>query len=232
MEVNMRNFLYLLFTIGLLTSCSKTEKDFVGEYQTLYATKIEIANQFDPFMSFYSNKKREITAKTYYDLADIKLNLFIDESEKRLKGELRMTRKNEEGFLKTSVSVKDIDFDVNNLRIVNDTLIFSLDNQMLKFEGKKINGRLIKNKNGFVLGFEKGLTGSNNYTEKNPLYSSTKNEIIYNKTLPKDIGRDSIFNQFYRLQIADFGQKREESKNEVDKKILLNSIKELEKRLE
>lgn len=228
----MRNFLYLLFTIGLLTSCSKTEKDFVGEYQTLYATKIEIANQFDPFMSFYSNKKREITAKTYYDLADIKLNLFIDESEKRLKGELRMTRKNEEGFLKTSVSVKDIDFDVSNLRIVNDTLIFSLDNQMLKFEGKKINGRLIKNKKEFILGFEKGLTGSNNYTEKNPLYNSTRNEIIYNRTLSSDINRDSVFKQFYRLQITDFGQKREDSKKEVDKKILENSIKELEKRLE
>ncbi|MCX8489986.1 MAG: hypothetical protein ORN54_02860 [Cyclobacteriaceae bacterium] len=228
----MRNFLYLLFTIGLLTSCSKTEKDFVGEYQTLYTTKIEIANQFDPFMSFYSNKKREITAKTYYDLADIKLNLFIDESEKRLKGELRMTRKNEEGFLKTSVSVKDIDFDVSNLRIVNDTLIFSLDNQILKFEGKKINGRLIKNNKEFILGFEKGLTGSNNYTEKNPLYSSTRNEIIYNRTLSSDINRDSVFKQFYRLQITDFGQKREDSKKEVDKKILENSIKELEKRLE
>jgi len=232
MELNMRNFLCLFFTISLLTSCKKKEKDFVGEYQTLYTTKIEVANQFDPFMLFYNSKKIEITAKTYYDLADIKLNLFIDESEKRLKGELRMTRKTEGTLLKTSVSIKDIDFDVSNLRIVNDTLIFSLDNQILKYEGKKINGRLIKNRKEFVLGFEEGLTGSNNYTEKNPLYNSTRNEIIYCRTLSSDISRDSVFKQFYRLQIADLRQKREDSKNKVDKKVLENSIKELEKRLQ
>jgi hypothetical protein len=212
-------------------SCSPTESDFVGEYHTLYSAKIEIANQVD-FFSYGYGKKRKTTAKAYHDLGDIKLTLFMDESAKQLGGELRMSEVVKKGFFGTSTSLENVDFDVNNFRIVNDTLIFSLENQILKLEQRKIGGRLIKNGNQVFIGLEKNLTGWSKEAETNPLYCSIQKDLIYHRVLTGRLIRDSVVREFYGLQILEMTKQFNQSQNDTEQTILQNSIDELKKRLE
>ena len=234
MEIKFMKRLTTICLIAfVLSSCGKTNKDFVGEYQTLYPAKIDLPDNFNPLMSFsHSSQKRETTAKSYCELADIKINLFIDESEKILKGEAEVIFKDVEKFsFLPTVKTKEMDFDIVNIRINNDTLEFSLENQLLKLEGKKIKGRLVKTKDGDYLGFDKDLTGKNLYTEKSPLFRALKDEIIFYKTITIDQKREEVMKQFYRAQIIDLTKSAQEAENSTQKKIAENSIKELESKL-
>ncbi len=216
--------------LAFVISCSPSEKDFVGEYATLYSAKVTDASELDLFASMYSRKTKS-SVKVYSDLCDIKLTLFVDESTKQLKGELRMTEMAESGMFGISTTAETVDFDVINFRIINDTLHFSIDNQILRLKEKKVSGRLVKNGDEVVLGFEESLTGWTDEANTNPLFVSKHKDFIFHKALSGTVTRDSVVRQHYRAQIKEMGDKVGKLQDEREKMIMKNSIDALKKKL-
>ncbi|HEX8546414.1 MAG TPA: hypothetical protein VF691_05590 [Cytophagaceae bacterium] len=223
----MLRFTSLCIIIVLLCSCKKTEKDFTGKYQILYPDEVKLASEFRGMSMFYRTPERH-TARKYYELLPVTLNFFVDESDKRLKGEAEISQINVIDFsYKPKASKRKSDFDIVNIRMENDTLGFQIENQLLKLSGKKIKGQIFKKDDDTFIGLEVDALGLNDFTEKNPLFSSKNGDMVYYKALAP--GNDGeIKKKFYQIVLDDFKDKLAKSKNESDSIYFENSIKEIQ----
>lgn len=214
-----------VFFLLFFYSCKKSEKDFIGKYQTLYPAEVKLSSSFNYSMLYNSNQKH--TAHRYYELLPVKLNIFEDESDKKLKGEVEIIFLNEHNFSLNPTASKDkMDFDIVNFRMEKDTLHFQIENQMLKLSGKKIKGLLVNDGKKSVIGLETDSFGFNDYSIKNPFFIKRSDDMIYYKVVTSD-SVNILKKNFYDNQIKDYEIKRTESKNYHDSIYFENSIEKV-----
>ena len=145
------NIACLLF---ILTSCSKSNKDFVGEYKSQFVADVIVENA-----KSYSASKGEVEFPTGFrtpDLATIEVKLYIDESTDKLSGQgtLNIPYLSESIFGNTPKRAKK-NFDIIGEHIVNDTLFFSIQ---LVSSSKRIDAYLIKDGDKSFIGLDKIYT--------------------------------------------------------------------------
>ncbi len=146
-----------IFILLATISCSKkSEKDYIGSYKTFYATKIELGNAVTGFLFGGRGSKPEITAKTFNDLGEISVELF--EGSNGLQGEGSVVIKKAQNMsLSPSETAQKTSLDFSNFRMKHDTLVFSLENEILRLEGKKLRGAIVKNKTGIYIGLDEAV---------------------------------------------------------------------------
>jgi hypothetical protein len=212
----------------LLFSCSSSDNDFVGKYNTFYCSYVELANESNPFL--LRNGKQGVTAKKFYNLNPVELEIFIDEADKKLKGEgvIRYTRA-ENFSLKPSLIREKMNVELSNFRIQNDTLWFSLTNDLLKMGGRNYKGYIVKNGEQSFVGLEKEFSGTNRYSEKSPFFKASS-KVMYTY-LASDKEEVSLLKSFYELQKTDLEQLLQEDNSKFDEAVIKNSILHLEGKL-
>src|SRR5260221_5638925 len=135
-----------IFILLATISCSKkSEKDYIGSYKTFYATKIELGNAVTGFLFGRRGSKPEITAKSFNDLGEISVELF--EGSNGFQGEGSVVIKKAQNMLfSPSEAAQKTSLDFSNFRMKHDTLVFSLENEILRLEGKKLKSAILKKK--------------------------------------------------------------------------------------
>jgi hypothetical protein len=138
----------------IVTSCSKSNKDFVGEYKTQFAADVVVENA-----KSYLASKGEVEFPTGFrapDLTTIELKLYIDESTDKLSGQGTLNIPYLfESILGNSPKRTKKNFDVIGEHIVNDTLYFSMQ---LVSSSKRIDAYLIKDGDKSFIGLDKSYT--------------------------------------------------------------------------
>jgi hypothetical protein len=218
---------FCAIVILVTTSCSrKSEKDYLGSYKTFYATKIELGNTVTGFLFGGRGSKPEITAKTFNDLGEISIELF--EGNNGLQGEGSLVIKKAQNMSFTpSETVKKISLDFSNFRMRNDTLVFSLDNELLRLEGKKLQGAIVKNKDGVYLGLDKA---SGVLTVIGPFDASEKDGVQFFKCLDKTKAYE-LAQEFFRAQEKELLARMKNESKPNAKKVLENSLNEVRKQM-
>jgi hypothetical protein len=222
-----RNILYPIFILFLIVSCAKkTEKDYIGSYKTFYATKIELANAATGFLFGGRGSKVEITAKSFNDLGEISLELF--DGNKGLQGEgLLVVKKAQNMSFSPSETIKKMSFDFSNFRLRNDTLVFSLENEILRLEGKKLRGAIVKNQSGIYFGLDMAFDIQ---TVDGPFDSFEKDGIRFYKCLEKTKARE-LGIDFFKAQERELLSRIKNEPKSNTKKILENSLNEVRKQM-
>jgi len=152
----MKNSKILISLLGLtiiLASCSKSNKDYVGEYKTQFTVDVKAENT----QTFWASKGFvEIpTGFNAVDLGSIYLNLVLNESTNTLTGNggLNIPVVQSMGYSTSKQRVRR-NFDVIAPNIKNDTLFFSI--QPLS-SNNRMNAYLIKDGDQVFLGLDKSM---------------------------------------------------------------------------
>jgi hypothetical protein len=221
------NALYFIFVLLLIVSCSRrSEKDYIGNYKTFYATKIELGNAVTGFLFGGRGSKPEITAKTFNDLGEISVELFEGSNGLQGEGSVVIKKAQNMSFSPTETT-KKMSFDFSNFRMRNDTLVFSLENEILRLEGKKLRGAIVKNESGIYVGLDKATDIK---TVNGPFDASEKDGIQFFKCLEKSKAHELGIDFFKRQEKELIGRIKNESKSNA-KKILENSLAEVRKQM-
>ncbi|PXY01631.1 hypothetical protein DF185_09175 [Marinifilum breve] len=237
----MNKLLFISFLLGILlifSSCSKTEKDFVGKYQTFISEKFFVNKDLERLMlersvaRYRNRKKKHVRAKSefYSKLDPIELELFIDASENILKGILKLTDNKVQGGFMSDQSVKTtrIELETNNYRVNGDTLTFNIFQNFGKtsssYETKLICQEDGKNEIWFLKSFINQLTKLEKSTPC--LKGETKDFLIFN-TITSSAKHDILIT-YYSNEI-DSLQKLIDSKKYklADQEALENGIKKM-----
>lgn len=134
-----------------ISACSKSNKDFVGEYKTQYTEDVIVKNA-----SFYSPSRGEVEYPTGFkttDLTTLELKFFIDESTNKLSGQgtMNIPLVIETGFRNIPKRTNK-DFDIIGEHIVNDTLYFTI--QLVSVD-TRVDAYLFKDGSKSYLGIDK-----------------------------------------------------------------------------
>lgn len=177
-----------------ITSCSKSNKDFVGEYTTKITVDVIAANA-KSFLPATGEMEFPTGFKTP-DLAPIELKLFIDESTEKLSGQGTL---NVPFVIETSFGNepkrKTKNFDVIGEHIVNDTLYFTIQPVS---SSKRIDAYLVKNGNKSFIGIDKTFTSS---LANGPYFNTTNGKYTQYNTNDLELSKKSkefILQQFKR----------------------------------
>jgi|GEM_PF-5907307 len=227
------SIIFACLTMLLTWSCTKSDKDFVGKYTTYYATKIEIPDNINLITLRRGDKpKTTTTAKAFHDLGEIQIDLFQDQEKKIISGEAYLVRKVviPAMFGATREHSEKIALDISNIRMNNDTLECTLDNQILKLQSKKITLRIVKRDNTTVIGISQEAPINNNILQENPFFNSNKAGFAYFNVFDIPI-MQSKFRDFYQNQIKTTTSLMQQETDPLKKMKLANSLKELEAKI-
>jgi len=214
----MKNFLITVISIFLITGCNEAEKNFVGKYETVFVSHAYLG---------YSDLK-------YYDVGKIKLEFFLDQAG-TISGQGSMVVKGKpignEALLAEQNHI--VDFDIKNIRMLNDTLVFQFDNQFLSLTGRKFNGSLSKRDNGFIIGIDERMTYPDG-VEKSPYFISKKNGLIFYMESSHDTDPNGLRRKFFIDKVKELQSRLKDPRLDRrpgwdgQKKAIENSLKEVE----
>jgi len=212
------NIIILLFACLSIFGCQKSEKDFVGKYETVFVSHAYLG---------YSDLK-------YYDVGKIKVEFFLDQAG-TISGQGSMVVKGKplgsEALLAEQNHV--VDFDIKNIRMLKDTLIFQFDNQFLSLTGRKFNGSLSKGDNGFIIGIDERMTYPNG-VEKSPYFTLKKNGLIFYMESSRDTDPNGLRRKFFIDKVKELQSRLKDPRLDRrpgwdgQKKAIENSLKEVE----
>ncbi|HNP94255.1 MAG TPA: hypothetical protein PKJ63_01455 [Cyclobacteriaceae bacterium] len=227
-----RNHLYALSAIVMLISamsCQQTETDFIGKYEFNNCLTVQVADDAANAMSAIFSPKQYVTkAKRFYVLSPIQINIFIDQSDKKLKGEGELTYvSGGDNFgLQPGESKSKFNFDLKNMRLQHDTLWFSITNQLAELTGRTFKGFIVIKDHAKYIGLDTEFTGESEYQQSNPSFISKNDEMTIFLSTGTTIGA----HDFYTKQVADFKQQMEEQGvKRNSRQVLKNSIEYLER---
>lgn len=198
----------------------------MGSYRTFYATKIELGNAVTGLLFGGRGTKVEITAKSFNDLGEISLELFDGSNGLQGEGSL-VVKKAQNMSFSPSETTKKMSFDFSNFRMKSDTLVFSVENEILRLEGKKLRGAIVKNESGIYFGLDKAFDIQ---TIDGPFDSSEKDGIRFYKCLEKTKAKELGINFFKAQERELLARIKNESKANT-KKFLENSLNEVRKQM-
>lgn len=174
-----------------ISACSKSNKDFVGEYKTQYTEDVIVKNA-----SFYSPSRGEVEYPTGFkttDLTTLELKFFIDESTNKLSGQgtMDIPLVIETGFRNIPKRTNK-NFDIIGEHIVNDTLYFTIQPVS---STKRIEAYLVKDGSKTFLGLDKNFTSK---MTNGPQFNTANGE--YNQYSTNDQELAKKFDQFILQQ--------------------------------
>lgn len=123
--------------------------------------------------------------------------------------------------------IKKLSLDFSNFRLRHDTLDFSLENEILKFEGKKLRGAIVKNESGIYFGLD-NVAGINPIA--GPFDASEKESIRFFKCVDKSKAQ-VLATEFFKKQEKELLIRIKNESKPVAKKILENSLAEVRKQM-
>lgn len=203
--------LLFLFSILIISSCSKSKNDFLGEYSTYYTNHVKVANGITAMGS------RVITIKTAMDvylLNHVSVNLFIDESTKNLSGNGEIVFSSADNGIYPKLTRKRFDLELSDYQMKGDTLFFKMKSRIFN---NKIDGYLIKDNDLTFLGIQNTLGDNNNYTASNPFYNNKNGKFNQYNTNVSD--SDKQFNSFYEKQVDNNKSKISGNATEYEKEM-------------
>lgn len=215
-----------VFILLITSSCTRrSEKDYVGNYKTFYATKIELGNAVTGLL-FDRGSKPEITAKSFSDLGEISIELF--EGQNGLHGEGYLVVKRAQNMSFNPIEeVKKMSLDFSNFRMKGDTLVFFIENEIWKFEGKKLKGMIVKNESGIYVGLDK-VTGIN--IVNGPFDEPEKDGMQFLKCVEKAKAH-ALATEFFKKQEKELLIRIKNEPKPNAKKVLENSLSEVRKQM-
>ncbi|MBS1508567.1 MAG: hypothetical protein JSS79_18165 [Bacteroidetes bacterium] len=108
-----------------------------------------------------------------------------------------------------------------------DTLVFSLDNELWRLEGKKLKGMIVKNESGIFLGIDKAA-GLN--TVNCPFDASEKDGVKFFKCFEKSRAHELAI-EFFRIQERELLAGIKNEPKTSTRKVLENSLNEVRKQM-
>lgn len=189
---NTKPFIYLLAISIILTSCSKSNKDYVGEYKSQFTVDVKAENT----QTFWASRGfvESPTGFNAVDLGSIYLNLVLNESTNTLTGNggLNIPVVQPTGYSTSKQRVRR-NFDVIAPNIKNDTLFFSI--QPLS-SNSRMNAYLIKDGDKVFLGLDKSMCSTK---ANGPQYIKSNGR--YNQYNTNDPELMKNFNEFISGQM-------------------------------
>lgn len=215
----------------LMAGCSKSEKDFAGTYRTFYATKVEITDAFGEMeRAFHLKPSGKTSGRSFNDLGEIKVELFVDPQKKALSGEAVFYLKTVDNTsVKPEETTKQFDLDVSNFRLNGDTLEFSLDNQLFKNTGRRIIGKIVKGGDANVLGIGKEMV-TFPAMATSPFFVRQLGPTVYYNCYNEEITKSKV-RSFFTEQETRFVKEIESEKSPRAKQFLENSLADVRARL-
>lgn len=199
----------LLFFI----SCSKSENDYIGDYKTYLVSGVKV-NQGASWLKLYE-ESREV-----HVLTPLTLSLFVDESDKKLKGQVKIVKiVNQSTLGLPKTTHKKVSLDLKNLRMKEDTLLFTMTSGLLKLAGKEMEGFIIKDGSNVLIGLEKDFVNKN--TDKNPYFVKKQGE--YNLFSGDHKDHEQLLASFYTSQKEELQKALEDPKTTKMEKVFLES---------
>lgn len=216
--------LFIISLFIITTSCSTTESDYIGKYQTYVCLNIKVADGMGGLMSVYRSADQRRTAKVYNVLGSVTLDIFKDASDKnKLIGEGTFTRTAAENFsMRPHTTREDLKFDLKNFHLENDTLKFQIVLNGGLGQQRGISGLLFKAGEKTIMGLAPEFSGIHNYTNKNPLYINKTKSMAYYSIVKSN--EDELVKGFYIKQVSELTDSIKREKVKDNKEIMENSI--------
>lgn len=208
---------YIFLLALTLLGCAKTKNDFIGKYQTKYTSKVRVVGSYPE--------------KDYYDLCLYQIELFEGQEKSAIQGTGSIVVKSlgKDGFI-IGRENETGNFDLTDIRVNNDTLEFSIENQLLKFQGKKLNGQIIKTNDFTVIGLDEHLT-SEDASNKNPHFLLNKNGLTYYKETVDVPHKIEMEKQFYENQVNSLKKILAGSNGALEKENVKKAITDFNSRM-
>lgn len=225
---------YLIITsLILLVSCSSPEDKYIGKYFFLISDKIELKTSSD-YLSYnkYVPSAYHNSTKVYSDLSPVSFTLFKDGETGALKGEVRYEKLTVKQELFTpKIVTRNIDFDLENIRIEKDTLWFRMSNAELDSRGNKINGFIFKNSDSTIVGIDVAGFGYESMSIYNSHFIENNGKFVIHKLCPIGEKTDSVYSKYYYAQLVLLKVLDKSEVNIYKKQQYSNSITVLEEKL-
>lgn len=225
MKNNFKTPIWFFLFLFLGISCSKSESDFIGNYKFKYCRSLNFTNV--GMYSFFlgPSKKENTEAKKVNLLGNGECKIFKDASTKQLNGEFHFTNMKVDSRTSSYLETDDYTFNLKNLRLENDTLVFSVSNQMTELMGKSFKGVIYEENGVNCFGIEEEFFGKSDCDKNNPWFLNRKNGLVSFQTSIDN----SEETKFYSQQTNHLNE--ELKRNDIEKReqrILQNSIDYIE----
>lgn len=212
--------------MALISSCSIKESDFAGKYSFNNVNKVHLKNSAgDQMLAAMFNTDNVSKEKKYFTLNPIKIDLFVDESDK-INGEIEVVMIRDNG--KSGEKEVSINLDMEKFRMSSDTLWFSMSNAILKSKGKSYKGFLCNDKDNRHIGLTNEMVGKSKYMINNPSWiGSTKDSLMTIFSTAHSSKKEAAF---YTSQISDYQKELIENLQlrGYEKQRIKNSIEHLQ----
>uniref|UniRef100_UPI004048F76A hypothetical protein n=1 Tax=Fulvivirga sp. TaxID=1931237 RepID=UPI004048F76A len=222
----------------ICSACSLSETDYISKYQFYHSNHFQVPDKDrsmkDPliFMKSDIQEKHKTEAYEVLLLDEVNIDIFQDQSSNTIKGEMKIDFnqfQKQQLFSNTGpkIAKSQLNFDLSNLRIENDTLYFKISNPKMNLTGRFYSGFILKSNNKSLIGISNDLFFESD-SGHNPWFNNKSEHYFIYKS---SFDNSEQLKLYYSQQIDSLSSKLADSTalSYKEKQITENSIDYLTK---